>query len=430
MYFQQVVDNIAMFQSNPDTLPQFATIADGTTQLSDSATATNTIGWNLLGYASDSLALQGNRQLMGNWKLTPTIAMANRLRRMRCAFQLVATGYPTGFIRSDEGRTLTPLENDAGFGIFCVREMQDFGLLPRPKPDDDGVCTVDSKTSVVTFKTPEDANAFEAKFEETLNRNFPRCWYHVGSRKQVPKCACYVSHGCCQSVWVDADGTDALSRFTLTTVNIATTDPPAASSTMVTVKRKFNIGSENWELSAAVSEKDVDREIKRLADARKKKAKADLAKSELELLAAEKQVVEAFNGLPKTNRKAQVAMLPEDHRQVFDKDFRLNSNGLPQLDLDLLAKQRDEVGAPSWWASDATPDAKSKLNEALARRVEVKKSITANQAAVASAEEEINEAPQFTISPTVTDPFNRTPSLPLSRSGPGIEFVTPPPAIQ
>ena len=49
----------------------------------------------------------------------------------------------------------------------------------------------------------------------------PRGWYGVGGKKDVPKDACYVGrHGDCY-VWVNPDGREALSEFTLTVMKLA-----------------------------------------------------------------------------------------------------------------------------------------------------------------------------------------------------------------
>ena len=46
-------------------------------------------------------------------------------------------------------------------------------------------------------------------------------WFHVGSRRDVPKDACYVGRSGDRYAWVGPDGIDALTEFTLTVLKIS-----------------------------------------------------------------------------------------------------------------------------------------------------------------------------------------------------------------
>jgi hypothetical protein len=46
-------------------------------------------------------------------------------------------------------------------------------------------------------------------------------WFHVGSKRDVPKDACYVGRSGDRYAWVSPDGIDGLTEFTLTVLKIA-----------------------------------------------------------------------------------------------------------------------------------------------------------------------------------------------------------------
>jgi hypothetical protein len=46
-------------------------------------------------------------------------------------------------------------------------------------------------------------------------------WFHVGSKHDVPKDACYVGKSGASYVWVCPDGIDGLTEFTLTVLKIS-----------------------------------------------------------------------------------------------------------------------------------------------------------------------------------------------------------------
>lgn len=256
VYFEQIVSNLADFHCNPGALPQFAVLNDGTNQVTDQGQFSNTGVWGRLSFTSYTATLQAQRALQENWKLAP-VNVPGRLRRMRCAFQLVTSAYPIELEVRDvpptaDGATnpkpyqLVLLEKENGYCIQCLREMIDFGLLPTPASLKLGR-TNSEDNSIFEFTDDAKRRKFHTKFVEAVNCNFPRCWYHITPRREVPRNACYVADCCKDRLWVDPDSADALTRFTLTVLAIALTDPPPKP--MITVERQFKRGEENWKVS-------------------------------------------------------------------------------------------------------------------------------------------------------------------------------------
>jgi hypothetical protein len=185
LQFQQVLDNVARFQADPDTVPSFAVASAGTVSVTDTAGAgvsptyspTLTFaqqGGGALPILSLLLPFTASRGVTENWSLTP-ITDADNLRRLRCAYRLLVMG---------EG---TPNYE------FCRKEMKEF---------------------------------FAGEEAALVEYYPPRGWYGVGCKKDVPRCACYVGHhaGCHGDVyvWVTADGMNGLATFTMGALDLAT----------------------------------------------------------------------------------------------------------------------------------------------------------------------------------------------------------------
>lgn len=80
-----MLDNIAMYECEPGSLPHFAVVADGTTQVTDQGGTTPSFNWHPTTLVSAAPQLNASRNLMENWKAQPVMS-AGRLRRLRLAF--------------------------------------------------------------------------------------------------------------------------------------------------------------------------------------------------------------------------------------------------------------------------------------------------------------------------------------------------------
>ena len=116
--YQQVLDNVARFHDDPDTIPSFAVATAGTVSVNDqtgagvSPTYSPTLtfaqqGGGALPILSLLFPLTASRAVTENWSLTP-ITDADNLRRLRCAYRLLVLGEAT--------------PNYA----FCVKQMKEF----------------------------------------------------------------------------------------------------------------------------------------------------------------------------------------------------------------------------------------------------------------------------------------------------------------
>jgi hypothetical protein len=181
IHFKQVLDNVARFYDNPDTVPSFAVVTAGTVAVGDqagvgvSATYSPTLnsaqqGGGALPILSLLFPFNGSRSLNENWSLTP-VTDADNLRRLRCAYRLLLQGH------------------SASNYAFCDQQMKE-------------------------FFAGEEAN---------LADDFPpHGWFNVGTKHAVDPKACYVGRHVDTYVWVTAAGMNGLALFALGTLDLAT----------------------------------------------------------------------------------------------------------------------------------------------------------------------------------------------------------------
>ncbi len=167
--YRQVLTGLAMTHRNPDVLPQFAVVGSGGTSVNDQRTAGLELEWNPYTLVREQLGIEGTREVEEQWTLAPVVN-PDKLRAIRCAFQLVAHG---------------------------ASGDPDYNRLLKSFLGDDYPAWL------------------------------PRGWYGVGTRKDVPKGACHVAHYKGTWVWVTPDGIDGLTRLTIAVLNIATLDANA-----------------------------------------------------------------------------------------------------------------------------------------------------------------------------------------------------------
>ena len=186
---QQVLDNLAMFASDPNAVPFFTVVGAGTSAITDSGSASTALGWLRTGFQSVGLTISGNRVMQENFTLGP-LNEPDALARMRCTYQ-AAVGY-------SGSRCIDCCSLEEGWGNTS------WDGLPAPE------------------ECPHECS-------------FRPGWFCVGCKCDVPKDACYVGRYGDTYVWVPPAGSDELARLTLTILDYATGLPPATPTK--TVKR-------------------------------------------------------------------------------------------------------------------------------------------------------------------------------------------------
>lgn len=205
---QQVIDNLAKFAANPASLPHFAIPDSGTTAMSAQGNGNIEFSYTRVLFSGWKYSFGGNAQEQENWVLKP-VNDPGRLRRLRCAFQLAVNAHPAVDHASD--------------CYACIAELKKMGMVVDETTREVLPTPTESSAKIEVVPDPEMRAA-------TLNCNFPRDWYGVGCKKDVPKCACYVGRYCDTYVWVQPESMDEFTRFTLTVLTLATTDPPGPAA--------------------------------------------------------------------------------------------------------------------------------------------------------------------------------------------------------
>lgn len=187
IYTKQVMDNLALFISNPDALPSFAYPNQGTTAIQDmgSLAGPGSVSNN---FATSPFAFGVSRQATENWVLVPVSDPA-KLALMRCAYrQSLSSCIPT-------------VPASISVCPSCTELRSDFYGPPNLAAGDGG------KENVPCLDSP--------------------CWLCWGCKHMIPKgCeAPYVGFYRGLYVWVPPCGRDMLTRLTLTILDYAVNDP-------------------------------------------------------------------------------------------------------------------------------------------------------------------------------------------------------------
>jgi hypothetical protein len=186
IYEQQVLDNLAMFVYDANSLPFFSFPNAGAADVNDEGNLTAGIDFTRLakGFSAADIGLSGKRSAKESWTLTP-IVDPRKLELMRCAYQQAISN--CGF-----GELSTTCPN-------CTRAFNKFytGNPNKPVSNDSGAVTSDCLNS--------------------------GCWLGYGCSKCVPSCdpCIKVGHYCGLYVWVLPGGQNELTKLTLSILDYA-----------------------------------------------------------------------------------------------------------------------------------------------------------------------------------------------------------------
>jgi hypothetical protein len=209
IYEQQVLDNLAMFIHDPNSLPFFSTPSTGSSQVTDQGSMGSDLTFKrAIGLDTGVLKLFGQRSMLESWSLSP-VSDPRRLELMRCAYQDVVASCGIG--------------SAIGACPDCEKLRNKFHLG-----------SAKSQKSLIQHS--------QETGKTTPACLAPVCWFGFGCEK------CVASHGkCCKSgtycgtyVWLLPNGQDELSKLTLVILDYAL-NQPAAASLAPTVEAEFRL---------------------------------------------------------------------------------------------------------------------------------------------------------------------------------------------
>ena len=228
LQYQQVLDNLAQFTGNPSALPWHMNLREGTTQITDSVSGGALVN---LGEAATEPQLFGSRTAVAQWGMSPVID-PTALRLLRVAYQRAA-----GQDRMPSVEFLDELAHEIKAQIADNADLQEesgafFADHYRPNDRnrvlDPDIVTTNDETFYTEPRRPLQVRSPLARNAtrqvDAIVRDLAAIrpgWYHTGRKRDVPRDACYVGHSGGCYAWVDADGRDALTEFTLTILKLS-----------------------------------------------------------------------------------------------------------------------------------------------------------------------------------------------------------------
>jgi hypothetical protein len=230
MQYQQVLGNLALFATNLSALPWHVNLREGTTQITDSATAGALV--DLGPPAVTQPQIFGSRTAVAQWGMSPVID-ATELQLLRIAYRRAygVPDMPTSEVLEelahelkDQQASNADLRNESELFYELegrtAEKPRDFADRAITTNDAEFCCESDSAERDVS---PLARNV--CRRIESIQRDLARIepgWFHVGRKRDVPKSACYVGKSGDCYAWVEADGCEALTEFTLTVLKLST----------------------------------------------------------------------------------------------------------------------------------------------------------------------------------------------------------------
>jgi hypothetical protein len=195
--YQMILDNIAMFTTSPDVLPWHVRIDTGTVQVNDEGGMPE-LGIQWGGTPGFTRGVEATRSITEQWgasALTDPLVVKALQDVYRQAVGLPAEPDPK-FLKQE----------------VAARAKEQ---AAKSRADESAPVPEELPPGKVQPSAPP-ANLADTPLE-IVRPDFevPTGWYHVGTKNQVPVCACFVGHCGERYVWVTPEGVADLSRFTL-----------------------------------------------------------------------------------------------------------------------------------------------------------------------------------------------------------------------
>jgi hypothetical protein len=195
--YQMVLDNIAMFSTNPDVLPWHVRIADGTVQINDEGGVPE-FGVQWGSTPGITRAFKATRSITEQWgadAVTDPLAIKTLQDVYRQALGLPPIPDPRFLKEIVAARSKQR-------GLANLRDAMPSGIEELPP--------------ISAPPNPGESSTGDQSLQLVLpDFDVPSGWFCVGCKKEVPPNACFVGHCGERYVWVLPEGVADLSHFTL-----------------------------------------------------------------------------------------------------------------------------------------------------------------------------------------------------------------------
>ena len=226
MQVQQVVDNLAMFVHDYNSMPYFSYVVQGSATVTDQGNGSLSFTFARPITSASFVGTQGATTL--NKFFTAPFYLSFLLNQM---------GLSGSAQRAcQDGFTLIPINDPRKLELMrCAYQTAvsncGYGVPPRSCPD--------CQARFNAFYTGDPDGKINQKTEGTITSECLKgaCWFHVGCKKDLPKdCSCFfVGHYCDTYVWVTSEGRDELTKLTLAILDYAVNAPPQRMTKDVTI---------------------------------------------------------------------------------------------------------------------------------------------------------------------------------------------------
>jgi hypothetical protein len=224
IYQQQVLNNLAKFVHDSNSLPDFGVPTSGVATVSDTGGATNGLEWSNTSLIGATLGFNANRNVNQNWALKP-VQDPRKLELMRCAYQQAVGKVDCSECCPD-----------------CRKRFANFytgdpcGTVPMPCQ----ACPEKDQCKVFPEGTEERKNcdacvkSMKADTGIVTTECLGSCWFHIGCADCISKVkkrnpCCLIGEHCGTVVWVaPGRGTDELAKLTIAILDFAVNDPKEA----------------------------------------------------------------------------------------------------------------------------------------------------------------------------------------------------------
>jgi hypothetical protein len=229
LQYQQVLNNLALFAVNPASLPWHVNLREGTTQITDSVTAGSLV--DLGPPAVTQPQIFGSRTAVAQWGMSPVID-AIELRLLRIAYRRAH-----GLDEMPDPEFLDELAQELKDQLATNSDLRDeselfferMSQVSKSYRELDARITTTNDPSFCSGPDPSDRERSPLASNvchkiDAIQRDLAKVqpgWFHVGQKRDVPKGACYVGKSGDRYVWVEPEGLESLTEFTLTVLKLS-----------------------------------------------------------------------------------------------------------------------------------------------------------------------------------------------------------------